>query len=69
MSVRFLLARVQRLEQARSLKSPFERAYASLDAWEGECQSGIDAGLLDPRDMPVLMAAVRRWHREGAWAG
>jgi hypothetical protein len=64
-----MLARVQRLEQARSPTSPFERAFGSLDAWEGGCQSGIDAGLLDSRDMPVVMMAVRRWHREGAWVG
>lgn len=68
MAVRSLLARVARLEQARSPTSAFERAYGSLDAWEADCQSGIDAGLLDSQDMPVVMMAVRRWHREGAWA-
>lgn len=68
MSVRAMLGRVQRLEQSRSPTSHFERAFGSLDAWEADCQSGIDAGLLDPQDMPVVMMAVRRWHREGAWS-
>ena len=65
--VRSMLARVQRLEQSRSPTSPFERAYGSLDAWEAECRAGIDAGVLDSRDVPVVVMAVRRWHREGAW--
>lgn len=67
MSIRAMLARVQRLEQARSASSPFELAFGSLDAWTAECQAGIDAGLLDARDMPVVILAVQRWHRDGAW--
>lgn len=62
-----MLARVQRLEQARRPTSPFEVAFGSLDDWEAECQSGIDAGTLDPTDVPFVMKAVRRWHTEGAW--
>ena len=27
----------------------------------------LDAGLLDRNDMPVVIAAVRRWHCEGVW--
>jgi hypothetical protein len=67
MSVRAMLARVQRLEQARRPTSPFEIWFGSVDAWEAECQSGIDAGLLDRTDVPFVMMAVRRWHSEGAW--
>jgi hypothetical protein len=59
---------VQRLEQSHAPTSPFALAYGSLDAWEAECQAGIDAGLLDPRDVPVAVMAVRRWHADGAWA-
>lgn len=66
--VRAMLARVQRLEQARSQTSPFERAFGSLADWEAECQSGIGEGRLDSRDMPVVMMALRRWHSEGVWA-
>jgi hypothetical protein len=62
-----MLARVQRLEQARRPTSPFEIWFGSLDAWEAEVRAEIDAGILDPTDMPVVMMAVRRWHREGAW--
>lgn len=68
MSVRSLLGRVHRLEQARAPVSPFVRAYGSLEAWEADCQAGEDEGLLDPTDMPVVVMAVRRWHREGVWA-
>lgn len=68
MSVRAMLTRVRRLEAARApLLSPFELAYGSLDAWEAQCQSGIDAGLLDPRDVPAIMLAVRRWHHDGCY--
>jgi len=63
-----MLARVQRLEQARRTTSPFELWFGSLEAWEAECQSEIDAGVLDLKDMPVVMMAVRRWHCEGAWS-
>lgn len=62
-----MLARVQRLEKARQPTSPFEIAFGSLDAWETECRAGIDAGMLDPTDVPLVITAVRRWHSEGAW--
>jgi len=68
MSVRAMLARVQRLEQARRApRSPIEIAYGSLQAWEAETQAGIDAGTLDRIDMPVVMACVRRWHADGVF--
>ena len=67
MSVRAMLARVQRLEQARAPTSPFALALGSLDAWEAEMRRGIDAGLLDARDTPMVMMAVRRWHAEGPY--
>lgn len=63
-----MLARVQRLEQSRGAISPFALAYGSLDACDEDWQSSIDNGLLDPRDMPVVMMAVRRWHRDGVWS-
>lgn len=63
--VRSMLSRVQRLEQARAPTTPFERAFGSLDAWEANCQAGIDEGRLDPIDMPQIMTFVRSWHRDG----
>lgn len=64
-----MLARVRRIEAVRApVLSPFEAAYGSLDAWEAHCRAGIDAGDLDGTDVPVVMLAVRRWHRDGAWA-
>lgn len=65
--VRAMLARVQRLEHSRSPVSPFESAFGSLADWEEECQSGINEGRLDARDIPVVIAAIRRWHSEGLW--
>ena len=67
-SVRAMLARVQRLEQARQApRSPIEVAYGSLEAWESETQAKIEAGTLDRIDMPVVIACVRRWHNEGVF--
>ena len=69
MSVRAMLARVRRLEQARRApRSPFEVAHGSLETWETEAQAGIDAGMLDEIDMPVVIACVKRWHSEGVWS-
>lgn len=68
MAVRAMLARVQRLEQSGRTRSPFELEFGSLDAWEAECRAGIEAGELDPRDVPVVILAVRRWHDGRCWA-
>ena len=68
MSVQAMLARVQRLEQARSPISPFIADYGSLDAFEAECRAGIADGTYDRFDMPVVIAAIRRWHDEVAWS-
>jgi hypothetical protein len=67
--VRSMLARVKRIEAVRApLLSPFEIGYGSLDAWEAGCRVGIEEGYLDGPDVTVVMLAVRRWHRDGAWA-
>lgn len=63
MSVRAMLARVQRLELMRRSTSPF----GDLDEWEAECWAGIEAGMLDPLDVPLVITAVRRWHANGVW--
>ena len=64
-SVRALLTRVARLEAARvTPKSPFEAAFGSLDAF-----ADLAAERLDPIDGPMLVNAVRRWHRDQVWQG
>jgi len=69
-SVRSMLARVARLEQARAApRSPFEEAFGSVDAWAAEIEAGIAAGTYDAIDMPVVITCVRRWHAEGLWGG
>lgn len=68
MAVRSLLARVAKLEQARAPKSPIELWFGSLDAFCDDLHAGIAAGTYDPTDVPVVIAGVERWHRDGAWA-
>lgn len=66
---RSLLARIQRLEQARApLRSPFDIAYGSTAAFCDTLQAGVDAGDLDSRDMVGVIAAITRWDTEGVWA-
>jgi len=66
--VRSMLARVRRLETARTVISPFVRAFGSLDAFENAAQAGVDAGTLDRRDMADVVACVQRWHRDAVWS-
>ncbi|ODU80988.1 MAG: hypothetical protein ABT10_15445 [Novosphingobium sp. SCN 63-17] len=67
-AVRSLLARVQRLEQARTApRSPFEAAYGSFDAFAGEVQANVANGTYDERDMPLVLNCLRRWHSDGVW--
>jgi hypothetical protein len=70
-SLRALLARVARLQQARvAPRSLFEREYGSFDAFdafEEGARAAMAAGVLDTRDMPAILNAIRRWHVEGLW--
>jgi hypothetical protein len=66
--VRALAERVRKLEQARiPARSPFEQIYGSMAAFADHVQTDIDAGTLCRRDMPVVIACIDRWNREGAW--
>jgi hypothetical protein len=61
MSVRALLTRVQKLEQAR-------RPSACTAMWlvlADEFQAQIDGGNTDP-DLPCIVASLRKWVRDGA---
>ena len=67
-AVRSMLARVARLEQARApVLSPFEAMPGGLDGWDAQCRAGVDAGNLDAYDIPLVILAVRRWHRDRIW--
>ncbi|WP_413875197.1 hypothetical protein [Albidovulum sp.] len=69
-SVRGMLQRVARLEAARAApKSPIEIAYGSMDAFAEQVEAEIGEGVLDNVDMPVVLAALRRWHDDAVWAG
>ncbi len=66
---RSLLARIQRLEQARApLRSPFDLAYGSTAAFCATLQDGVDTGDLDSRDIGGIIAAITRWDTERVWA-
>jgi len=62
MSVRSLLGRVQRLEQART--SPWDRLIGPIEEFEAFVRDGIALGKLDARDAPVVLASVLRWARD-----
>jgi hypothetical protein len=49
--------------------SPFERWYGSLGTFEAETQAQVDAGVLDPIDMPILLRCIRQWHANSLWGG
>lgn len=66
--VRSMLQRVKRLEAARAApRSPFELSYGSLAGFEDVCNEGVAAGRLDPIDMPIVLACIRRWHVDRVW--
>jgi hypothetical protein len=62
-----MLARVQRLEQARAVRSPFALAFGSFEAFAAECEADMAAGRLDSTDFPVVLASLARWERDGTW--
>ena len=69
-NVRSLLTRVAKLEAARvTPKSPFEVAFGSLDAFADKVNADVDARKLDRVDGPLLLQAVRKWHRDKLWSG
>ncbi len=61
-TVRAMLNRVQKLETAKV--SPVLAMVGGADGWaafEAETEAGIADGRYDKRDMPVVMACLRRW--------
>lgn len=67
-NVRALLTRVAKLEAARvTPRSPFEVSFGSLDAFADRVNADIGAGKLDRVDGPLLLNAVLKWHRDGAF--
>ena len=59
MSVRAMLARVQRLEMTGG--TAVARLIGPLEEFDAFVRDGIAMGKLDPKDAPVVMASVRRW--------
>lgn len=62
-----MLGRVQRLEHARTVRSPISRDYASFDAFAAECEADMNAGKLDRADFTVVLYCLRRWEETGVW--
>jgi len=49
--------------------SPFTVWFGSFDAWvESRILPGIESGALDGADIVVVIAALRAWEADGAWA-
>ena len=66
--VRSMLTRVRRLEQVRTpVLSPIVQAFGSFDAFTAWTEEQVEAGALDPRDMPVVVSCLARWERDGTW--
>lgn len=61
MSVRAMLARVQRLEQTRM--PSWLRLIGPIEEFDAYVRDGIAMGQLDPIDAPIVLASVRRWVR------
>lgn len=57
-----LIARVRKLEPK---PGKVLRGIGSLDVFEADCKAGIDAGRLDPEDMPGVLYCIRRWVEQG----
>lgn len=69
-NVRALLTRVAKLEASRvAPRSPFELVYGSMDAFADKVQADMAAGKLDSTDAPILIASLRRWHKDRVWQG
>jgi hypothetical protein len=69
-SARSLLARVQRLEEARRApRSPFEEGFGSLEDWEADWRASIDAGTMCAVDGPHIIACIHKWHANNVWGG
>ncbi|MBV7409639.1 hypothetical protein [Maritimibacter sp. DP1N21-5] len=65
MSVRGLLGRVRRLEEARLPRpSPFVRLFGSFATFEAKCLEEIAAGKL-AKDFPI--DALAQWETDGTW--
>ncbi|ODU41870.1 MAG: hypothetical protein ABS92_11010 [Thiobacillus sp. SCN 63-374] len=56
---RGMLARLRKLE--RGNEPPLFKFIGSPEELEAHAQTGIAAGRYDPRDMPLVLKAIRRW--------
>lgn len=61
-TVRGMLGRVRRLEEERvpELLAKWG-GEQGLAAFEAECMSRVDAGFLDSKDVPDVLAGIRLW--------
>ena len=54
-----LLCRLRKLERANV--PPLFKFIGSSEELAVHAQAGVEAGIYDPRDMPLVVNAVRRW--------
>ncbi|WP_153159808.1 hypothetical protein [Zoogloea sp. 1C4] len=58
-NTRGMLARLRKLERANG--PPLFKFIGSPEEFEAHAETGIAAGWYDPRDMPLVLKAIRRW--------
>ena len=63
-----MLARLRKLEAARTRTSSIQRWFGSVESFKAEMLARADAGVLDKRDLAVVLACIERWHSEAVWA-
>jgi hypothetical protein len=68
MGLRALHKRVAKMEKAEQPKpSPLVLLFGSFDQFAEQVLPGIEAGVLDRRDMVDVVAALRAWETDGTW--
>lgn len=63
-----MLARVKRIEAARApVLSPIALAFGSFETFAKWADEQMTAGVLDPRDFPIVVHCLRRMEGDGTW--
>jgi len=66
--IRSMFSRVVKLEQARApVLSPIAIAFGSFDNFTAWVDEQMAAGVLDPRDFPIVVHCLRRYEADGTW--
>lgn len=61
-SSRGMLVRIRKIEQRR--KNPILKRLGSFEKFSEKIRTGIETGIYDPRDMPVLEQCITKWIKD-----